>query len=187
MTLKTIELELLSDSYNKRLVKKIYKLDLYYFHFFYEPQLIVRVSDTDESKVISYLKKRHIKYEIYDYPNGKGFRESKKGVSYKYSVYLSLLYYLNSKHVAERDKKDDYKILERYTHTFMNQMGYHWIDEVVFLLCLARGRTGTIRKREARTLLEKFWCTAIIWVINVSIKMSILFKYESPTSHKKLH
>uniref|UniRef100_A0A6M3IRH2 Uncharacterized protein n=1 Tax=viral metagenome TaxID=1070528 RepID=A0A6M3IRH2_9ZZZZ len=187
--MKTIELEKKEPKASKILRKVVNLVNAKdYFHFFYEPQLIIRIPDSIVKSLIKCLKIKKVKYKIYDYPfpkhggkwgSNKEFGEGKKGIIIKYFSYFKHLLTINSAFALGRKKRDDYKIIERYTHTFLNQLGYAWTDEALILLELATKRMKNIKNYEAKTVFEKLWCNLIIFTLIFSIRLVKLFRYEN--------
>lgn len=127
---------------NYLLVYDIYKKfpKLMYLHFFYEPDLIMRISTYDKNRISKFLTARKLKFKVYDYPfpkNKKNFGEGRDSVVYKYFYYFTQLFQLNSTMGIRIKTKDAMPLIERATHTMLNQMGYEWIEEEMILLTLA--------------------------------------------------
>ena len=76
MKLKTIEIQQTGIK-NIRLIKEIGKLMKYsdFWHFFYEPELIVRVEIKKVRQIKEFLKSKKLSFKVYDYP----FPKDKKG------------------------------------------------------------------------------------------------------------
>lgn len=169
----TIEIKQEDLKANKRLIRKIGKL-LYedeYFHFFYEPKLIIRVNRESRNKVTAYLKERGIRYSVYTYPfaknvakweKGTGYGEAKHSVVYRYRNAFLPLMHINATLALKRNKRDDLKIFERETHTMMNAFGYEWVDEAIVYQWLAGGRTSVIRKYGSPTLAASLICLIVM-------------------------
>lgn len=175
MKIKTIEIKSEDLKFNRSLVRYIYQQHIKdeYFHFFYEPHLIIRANEKIIKKIVKVIKTyKKIKYRIYDYPFGRGFGESKKGIVVKNFEYFGLLFNINSELAIKRDKDDDKKIIERYTHTFFNQFGYEWEDESLWYLWLAQVRINTIRKYADRSLAVKVYCSFLMFLIFIVGKLT---------------
>ena len=169
MKLKTLHVKSAELNFNKQLVKYFWALlpKGAYFHFFYEPDLIIRTESKYIKKLTPYLKSHKLSYRTYIYPTGRPFGESKKGIVMKYFDYYVWLLAFNSAFAMRRKKKEDFQILERYTHTFMNQLGYEWEDETLIYLKLAYGRLGVIRKYDSTSPAVSLLCT--IAMANIKI------------------
>ena len=135
--MKTIELEELPIKQSINLMKYFLKEKMvgWPFHYFLEPQLIIRVNNT--KKITQYLRKRKIKYKIYLYPNKGKFRESKRLKSYQtglielYSVYSVIAL------VAKGRRLD--LLANRIHHCFLNMLGFEYYDEAKYYLSQAKG------------------------------------------------
>jgi len=124
--MKTFETNLYDYKLSIKLMKYLMKKKAlsWPFHFFFEPQLIIRTNN----KIGPILKEYHIKYKIYPYPYPKkGFGEAKKWKKYQwglvelYSIYAVLSLYT-------KGKAKEY-ILNRTHHTMTNMLGMEYYDE----------------------------------------------------------
>lgn len=182
----TIEIHQIDKKQNRRLIIKVASLlsKNEYFHFFYEPRLIVRVRNQSVGKITRYLSKRKIAYNTYPYPfaknvgkwgTGRGYGEDRKSVVYRHRDEFLPIMHLNSKLAIKRRKRDDIKIIERETHTLFNAFDYDWVDEARILAYLSGGRTRLIRRYESQTLASSLICLLIIKlsVINMFLLKSL--------------
>lgn len=120
---------------NKRLIKKVYDeviKDDPKFHYFFEPELIIRISDTYVEKVKQVLDKDGVKYVEYDYPLPKKQNIIDKklikchGEQDKPTVLKNLdlfirLFHVNSIAALTLGASDYNAYMERNIHSFYNQ------------------------------------------------------------------
>ena len=175
MKIQTIEIKSKDLSFNKELVRYIFLwyINKEYFHFFYEPHLVIRTEPKIIRKIKKLLKKyKNLKHRVYDYPFGRGYGESKKGIVVKHLEFFKPLFNINSILAAKRSKKDDEEIIERYTHTFINTLGYEWEDESLWYLHLAYGRVGCIKKYADVSFAVKVYCGFLMFLIRLTYKLT---------------
>ena len=136
--MKTIHIrKQFSRSKNEKLIRLLYKKYLIHddlFHFFYEPELIIRIKfESIQKQIENYLKENKIPYEVYDFPkpiNTKGnycfecIPFVLKNLSYFYEIYHShsvLFFKLN--------KKDYASYADKIYHTALNIGNYSYYEE----------------------------------------------------------
>jgi hypothetical protein len=161
----TIEIQDRNVTANKKLIKKIFKQlpRNAYFHFLFEPELIIRVKNKERKCIIDYLKRKNIQYRVYSYPfPKKGFGESKKSVIYKYQDEFKELFHYGSLLTIKQKNKDKFFIIERHSHTFLNMMGFSWLGEVAIYNWLLEGRIKAIKKYDCHSLIDSVICQLII-------------------------
>ena len=137
--MKTIEIERQRYKVDKLTLDFLYKYILKYddsFHFFFEPQLIIRTSYVREVKKT--LKNLGIKYKVYDYPYPKkGFGESKQWK--KIQRNLEKIYHLQAVSVLTSNKRETKFIANRLGHCYLNMRGFEFYTESKFYLGQAKG------------------------------------------------
>lgn len=155
------------------------KKDKCYFHFLYEPELIVR-TDLKGTKIVrKFLKSKKAKFRIYDYPfpkDKKDFGENKKSVVYKYKDFFMLTLENQAILALSRKKKDDMQIIERQTHTFLNQLGYDVMEEFLIFMKLSYFRLGVRKRYFSTSLGETLYLTWLMFVVRTSHNMGRLLK-----------
>ncbi len=124
-------------SKKKLLLKKLFFLFLEEddsFHFFYEPNLIVRVSEDKILKQITkYLDKRKVKYKIYDYPYPEDKKEYGEGKNWDHIFpHLLRLYHLYALMLLQFEGQDIEWFTGRAMHCILNMRGYDWLDEASY-------------------------------------------------------
>lgn len=148
-----------------------------YYHFLFEPELIIRVYDRDKHYISDFLDKKKWVYETYRYPfskkagawgTGKGYGEDKKSMTYIYRDEFIPLMNLESKLALKSKKKDQAFIIERYYHTFLNALGSSWKYEAQITNWLLMGRVNTIRHYEGDGAIVTVICTLIIFFSKVN-------------------
>lgn len=135
--MKTIHIteELKIDAQNtllKELFKKILKNDNE-FHFFHEPELVIRVEDKTVDFISEFLVDKRLEFKTYDYPIGKG----KKGnFCYECDQYVldnielfKQIYHASSVLFFKLSKEDQWNYLSRIQHTASNTFGKNYLDE----------------------------------------------------------
>lgn len=111
----------------KKLINELYKYTLINdpeFHFFYEPELIIRISsESCLTKVKAFLNQRNIPFEEYDYPfpGAKGkFGEEEGGiVATNLDLFLPV-FHAHSVAAITMDDDAHKEYLERVLHTAFN-------------------------------------------------------------------
>lgn len=139
--MKTVEIQTQHQKLNELLIKWLFKYILKHdnnFHFFYEPQLIIRTSLVREVTIA--LKKLDVKYKIYKYPypnTRKAFGESKR---WKYLQKQSEnLYHTQAIFALTAKRKDMDYFSNRFHHCFLNMRGFEYDDEAKYYLRQAAG------------------------------------------------
>jgi hypothetical protein len=137
--MKTIQVFNRTPKRNRLLIRCLYKKILKRddtFHFFFEPDLIIRTSLFNEVK--KYLDKRKIEYKTYAYPyTKKGYGESKR---WKYMQKFSeTLYHTQAIFVLKSKRKDRPYFANRMHHCFLNQDGFSFYYESEYLLGQSAG------------------------------------------------
>lgn len=121
----------------KRLLKELYKLALKNdpkFHFFYEPELIIRISEEEVlKKVCRKLDREHIDYRIYDYPKPvkdplNWCYECDQYVLDNLELFIQL-YHAHSVLALTLTKKTYRNYIARVQHTAHNTGGYNYNQE----------------------------------------------------------
>src|SRR3990167_11055949 len=135
--MKTIELEIKGERailLMKYLLKK--KVLGWPFHYFLEPQLIIRTDN--KSKIIPILKKLELKYKVYDFPYPKkGFGEAKKYKNYQEGL-KHLYSFLSLFALVAKGKTLDF-IMNRIHHCMLNMLDMDYYDESKYYLFQAKG------------------------------------------------
>lgn len=144
--MKTIEI-IAPKKKHKKIVKAfICEVD----HFFKERDdcLIMRMQNKDVKRVREYLEIYGYKVRVYPYPLAKKglYAEDKEGVVYENFTYFKTLFALNTLYAVTTKKKKHLMFIERYNHTFLNQLGYEWNQEVDINIQLAWMRSKTMSK-----------------------------------------
>jgi hypothetical protein len=120
------------------------------FHFFFEPDLIIRISNNKVlNEIKGFLEQADIDFDIYDYPlpvpnaAKRRFGENEGGpiIEKLYDVYLPL-FHLNAIAALTMNEDEQGVYIERANHTFYNMLGNSRQEEADKLLLLA------IRKSE---------------------------------------
>jgi hypothetical protein len=155
----------------KRLMTLIPQQEMWHFMREDESFVIRLTTKASADKVCAYLKKRKLLHRHYSYPFGKGYGEGRRGVVYRHFAYFQGIFWFNSVKALQRDKKDDLNLIERQTHTLINQFGYSWVEEAAIHLRLAKGRIGVIRRYESRSLASELVCTLLMKSIGGIIKL----------------
>lgn len=177
--MKTIEVQGKNLKIQKRRAKKLIKLlpKNVYFHFLFEPELIIRLENENTKYITDYLKKRKIGYKIYPYPfTKKGFGEARKGIMHEYLHYFKPLMNIQSKIAINSKTNHRLRIIERYNHTFLNSLGYEWIDESIIYAWLAGGRIAVFKRYNFQTPASFLVCTIIIMLMKFNIFLMRLIK-----------
>lgn len=116
-----------------------------YFHFFYEPEIIIRVSvDEIKNRIIDYLDKDNISYEEYEYPFPPqgNYGEIEGGIVANNLDLFIPVFHSNSVAALTIKDGDFIKYLERITHTASNSRGLDHIQEGILLTNLASLKLG---------------------------------------------
>ena len=103
------------------------------FHYFFEPEIIIRFSNPKVlNNVKKYLEKKEYKFFTYDYPgfDKKAFYGASK---LDKSIYAPLmhLYHLHALAVLLFNKKQMKWYTNRTIHCLYNMRGFDYIDEVM--------------------------------------------------------
>lgn len=153
-----------------------------YYHFLFEPELIIRIHNKDKHYITDFLDKKKWKYETYRYPfsskvskwsDHKGYGEDKKSMTYIYRDEFIPLMNLESKLALKSKKKHKIFIVERYYHTFLNALGYDWESEASITNWLLAGRINTYKRFYGDGAIVSLLCVMIIWNTKV---ISLLLK-----------
>jgi len=135
--MKTIQVIELDHDNKIRLLHKLHKAYLWddpNYHFFFEPDLIVRTSNWFE--ISDYLDKRKIDYFLYDYPYSNlcfGYGESRR--YRKIQPNLEKLYHLQAEIILNnKSKKLKLFVANRMHHCYLNMLGYEHYDESRYYL-----------------------------------------------------
>ena len=135
--MKTIHIQYLKRSKNKKLIKELYKQFLFkdeLFHFFYEPELIIRVSNKKILENIEkYLANNLILYKIYDYPKpvkteGNYCFECDTWVL-KNIKYFIQLYHIHSVLYFKLSKNKYASYIHKVSHTARNIANWSYYEE----------------------------------------------------------
>jgi len=125
--------ELLCDLYEHTLK------DDHLFHFFFEPELIIRISSKQcLQKIKEFLVEQKIEFSEYEYPfTKKGFSEAQDGIVAQHlDLFLSVFHAHAVAAIIMND--DEYlNYLERVIHTALNTGFYSRQEEGKILLKLA--------------------------------------------------
>ena len=140
---KTIEIQKIDNQKIRwKLLKYLFTEFLYednLFHFFFEPEIIIRVSKPKVlGKIENYLNKKGYKFFIYDYPafDKKAFY----GANLKdKSVYSELmqLYHLHALASLMFNKKEIAWYTNRTIHCLFNMRGLEYHEEVIETIAYA--------------------------------------------------
>lgn len=147
----------------KSLIKEIYDYvlkDDSMFHFFFEPEIIIRITEKDSLvKVKSFLKERNIDFEEYDYPfppEGK-FGEEKNGIVVNNLKLFLTIFHVNSVAALTMNEEDHFKYLERLVHTAFNPKFYphkqegEWLSDLAVLKLGNEGVINFLNSKAAST------------------------------------
>ncbi len=124
--MKTIHIEEKIPLHQKRLLKDLYKKFLYkdpLFHYFIEPELIIRVSKEKVlNEIKDYLKKEHLLFYVYDYPKPKHkdqYGENIKAILRNFDTFAKVFHEIS---LFNLNLKDNDKIImkERFIHALYN-------------------------------------------------------------------
>ena len=133
---KTIEIQKIDKQKIRiKLVKYLFLkflIDDDLFHYFFEPEIIIRVSEPKVLKDIEeYLTQKQYKYFTYDYPafEKKAFYGASPSDK---SIYNNLmqLYHLHALAALTFNKKELKWYTNRTIHCLYNMRGFEYIDEV---------------------------------------------------------
>jgi hypothetical protein len=112
------------------------------FHFFYEPELIIRIgSEHCLQRVRLFLNERNVAFEEYDYPSPKtvkGFGEEKGGVVAEHLDLFLPVFHAHSVAAITMDDPTHTQYLERVIHTAFNPKRRSREHEGTTLLTLAK-------------------------------------------------
>lgn len=132
----------------KALVNELYKHTLKddpKFHFFFEPEIIFRITlEECLSKTKSLLQNRNIEFEEYDYPfppEGKFGEERGSIVANNLDIFLPILH-AHSVVAITMNEDEHFKYLERVIHTAFNPKFYSHEGEGSKLAKLAELKLG---------------------------------------------
>src|SRR3990167_5823847 len=150
----TIEIQKIDSQEDRmKLVRYLFKeflLEDDLFHYFFEPEIIIRVSEPKVLKDIeNYLTKKEYKFFIYDYPafDKKGFYAANSSDK---SIYAPLmhLYHLHALAVLLFNKEQMKWYTNRTIHCLYNMRGFDYIDEVLAATDYAYGYAKVDKKYE---------------------------------------
>jgi hypothetical protein len=132
---------------HKSLMSDLYKRFLInddHFHFFYEPDIIIRISDEGILKQISdYLASRLINFLVYDYPapqtnqHHECYGEDENGVVIRNLSLFIPIFHANSVAALSMSQEDHFLYMERVIHTMWNPAAYTRAEEGAYLGRLA--------------------------------------------------
>jgi hypothetical protein len=138
--MKTIEITSKVKS-KRKLLKKLYHDFLNRdpnWHYFIEPNLIIRTSKVKE--ITGYLKFKKLDYLVYPYPythSKKQYGESKR---YAYLQDMSeKLYHIQAVFVTTTKSKDSHYFINRFNHCVLNMAGYDFYEESLYYINSAYG------------------------------------------------
>jgi len=121
------------------------------FHFFFEPELIIRISSTDcLCKVKSYLNQNDIEFVEYDYPfplDGK-YGETENGIVARNFDLFVTIFHTNAISALTMDEEDFFDYIERVIHTAFNPRFMSHEQEGASLLRLAELKLGSDELKE---------------------------------------
>lgn len=154
---KTIEIQKIHKQEKRmKLVQYLFKkylLDDDLFHYFFEPEIIIRVSEPKVLKDIeTYLTKKKYKYFTYDYPaafDKKAFYGASPSDKSIYD-HLMQLYHLHALAALIFNKKELKWYTNRTIHCLFNMRGFDYIDEVAAAAEYAHGYALIDKKYEHR-------------------------------------
>jgi hypothetical protein len=151
-TLHIIDKEKTSQNDKANLLKLLYEKFLLkdpQFHFFYEPEIIIRMSMDDLLKETSnFLIAQNYKIEIYDYPSPSKndhqycYGEHPDGIVIKNLDLFLPLFHAHSVAALRLSHEDHFSYMERSIHTLFNPAAYSRVDEGVHLAKLAELKLG---------------------------------------------
>ncbi len=134
-----------------------------YYHFLFEPSLIIRIHNKDRKYLAQYCEKRKWRYKTYRYPFTRmGYGEQRQSATYIYRDEFIPLMNLESRLALKSKKKHHLSIIERYYHTFLNTLGYDWENEAKITNWLFMGRINTYRHYYGDGAIVSLICTIII-------------------------
>lgn len=151
---------------NQKRVKQLIKLlpKKAYYHFLFEPQLIIRVHNKDKHYITDYLNKKKLKYITYRYPFSKrGYNESKKSMTYIYRDEFVPFLHIASRLALKSKRKEQIFIIERLYHTLLNSFGYSWEYEASITTWLLAGRINTYKRFYGDGAIVSLLCVMILW------------------------
>lgn len=144
-SVKTRQQNLMKDLY-----KKFLKEDGL-FHFFYEPEIIIRISTESVLTPVSrYLDEQNIDYEIYDYPTPKQnltidcYGEEPGGIVINNLDLFLPIFHAHAVAAITLNDDDHFHYMERVTHTMWNPRGYTRQEEGEHLALLASWKLDTL-------------------------------------------
>jgi len=141
--MKTIHTKTKSRTLIKKLYREILKDDSL-FHFFYEPELVIRVSENHLLALKKYLKDKNINFIEYDYPKEKGKKgnlcfECEDLVLNNLDLFLQL-YHCHSLAVLSFKKEELNDYFGRVIHTLFNIARKSYQTEGLELIAMGVGR-----------------------------------------------
>lgn len=121
------------------------------FHFFFEPELIIRVgSENCLEKIKNYLSQEGIRFDEYEYPfqpNGK-YGEGKDGIVANNLDMFIKIFHANAVSALTMNEMEFFDYIERVIHTAFNPRFYSHNQEGMALLNLARLKLGDEKLRD---------------------------------------
>lgn len=115
------------------------------FHFFFEPEIIIRIGSEECLKSVrKFLSDKGISFREYDYPfpSDGGFGEARDGIVARNLDIFLKIFHANSVAAITMDGRDHFDYLERLIHTAFNPKFYSLDQEGMTLLRLAELKLG---------------------------------------------
>lgn len=119
------------------------------FHFFYEPDIIIRISvEKILAQVKSYLDSKEISFKVYDYPTPNPnisfpcYGETPGGIVIRNLNLFLPLFHAHSVAALSLNDDDHFSYMERIIHTMWNPRGYSRAEEGRHLATLAEYKLG---------------------------------------------
>ncbi|KKQ85187.1 MAG: hypothetical protein UT08_C0009G0021 [Candidatus Woesebacteria bacterium GW2011_GWB1_38_8] len=132
----------------RALIKELYGLILKddpKFHFFFEPELIIRITTTEcLAKVKQFLQSRSIEFEEYEYPfppEGK-FGEGRDSIVARNLELFLTIFHANSVAAITMNEEEHFQYIERLVHTAFNPKFSSHEQEGTWLANLAALKLG---------------------------------------------
>lgn len=149
---KTIEIQKIKGQEKRiKLVRYLFKnflIDDDLFHYFFEPEIIIRISNSKVLKDIEeYLTKKQYKFFIYDYPafDKKAFYGANPTDKTIYKQLMEL-YHLHAIAALTFNFREINWYTNRALHCLFNMRGFDYIDEVMYTANYAAGYASVDKK-----------------------------------------